>query len=310
MILNLSILILLSTSVYALQAVPFLLASHKLVRGLKDEILQPNTQSQDPVQVTNLVKKAVTECSLDAYILVNVPGLTYSDMLASKKNEWRHTQNYLHMASSLVALPWVEGTLDLGFLEEYVVRTCKAESIRVFGSEDDLAQYIDTRKRVIRVEANPIPDGPERNQALADVDDLIRKILRKVPSPHYMLLITADEPKGVHPVPEIAIANMPELFEIFHDVVNDPRRAEEVERNSYLYQDVEPFWNDAPDPTELYLQKKRRDEVHVFDAQLWQKNEKLVATVAVMVASLAFMQTLSFGRWLKQKLVQNKHKLA
>ncbi|KAM9910145.1 hypothetical protein OXX69_004766 [Metschnikowia pulcherrima] len=293
----------------ALQASPFLLASHKLIQGLKNEILQPNTRTQDPRQVTNLVKKAVTACSSDIYVLLNVPGLTNVDMLAKKKGEWRHLQNYLHMASSVVGLPWMEGTLDLSFLEEYIVRTCKAESVRAFG-EEDVAQYIDTRKRVIRVETNALPDGPERDSALADVDDLIRKILRKAPSPHYTIIVTSDEVSPVHPVPEMAITDMPQLFELFHDVVNDPRREQELERNAYMYQEVEPYWNDGADPTQLYLQKKKHDEVHLFDSVHWQKNEKLVATVAMMVASLILIQTLNFGRWLKDKILQSKQKLA
>lgn len=261
--------------------------------------------------VTNLVKRAVTECLSDVYVLLNVPGLQNSDLLSTKKNEWRHLQNYLQMASSVVGLPWVEGTLDLGFLEEYIVRTCKAESIRAFSSEHGVEQYIDTRKRVIFVEADPLPEieGPERNAALAQADDLLRKILRKTPLPHYTIVITSSTMSMVHPVPEIAISSMPELFEIFHDVVNDPRREHEQERNSHLYQEVEPFWNNVPDPTELYLQKKKQDEVHLFDNELWQKNEKLVMTVALMVASLAFIQTLNFGRWLKEKALR-KHKVA
>ncbi|GEQ67886.1 hypothetical protein JCM33374_g1552 [Metschnikowia sp. JCM 33374] len=310
MIFNCSVVFFLIAAATALQAVPFLFASHKLVPGLKKEILQPNTRTQDPVQVTNLIKKAVTECSSDVYVLMNVPGITNGDMIASRKGEWRHLQNYLHMASSVVGLPWIEGTLDLAFLEQYVIRTCKADAIHAY-SEHDVADYIDTRKRVIRIETSPLPEGgPARHAALAEADDLLRKILRKSPSPHYTIVITSDVVVPVHPVPDVAIASSPRSFELFHDVVNDPRREEEVERNAYMYQDVEPFWNNAPDSTELYLQRKKNDEVHLFRSELWQKNEKLVATVAMMVASLVIIQTLNFTKWLKNRILQNKTKLA
>ncbi|OBA19599.1 BIG1-domain-containing protein [Metschnikowia bicuspidata var. bicuspidata NRRL YB-4993] len=309
MIVSLTTLVFLCATANALQAVPFLFASHRLVRGLKDEVLQPNTRPQAPALVTNLVKKAVTECSSDVYVLLNVPGLQNTDLLSKRKAEWRHLQNYLHMASSVVGLPWVDGTLDLGFLEEYIVRTCKAESVRSFHSDEHVGEYIDTRKRVIRVEANALPGpGPERLAALADVDDLVRKILRKAPSPHYTLVVTSDEVAPVHPVPELAVAADPARFELFHDVVNDPRRAEERERNSHMYRDVEPFWNEGPGPAELYTQRKKQDEVHLLDPELWRKHEKLVMTVVLMVASVAFMQTLSFGRWLREKLVSPKQK--
>lgn len=274
-------------------AAPVLLGSHKLVRGLKLEIQQPNTKTQNPESVTNMLKKLVTECSSDVYVLIDLPGLESADLTLSKEANWPNLVRYLHMSSSVVGLPWVEGALDLAFLEKYTVRTCKAEMVVVHENEDELEQYRDTRKRVIKMDLNELPAGqPARDQAIRETDDLIRKILRKIPSPHYTILLTLSKQSTVHPVPEFAIEELPDHFEIFNDIVNDPRRKEELERNNYLYQDVEPYWNENRDPSVVHAQKIKNDEVHLFDYELWEQNEKLVIVVAMMAASLFVVKVL------------------
>lgn len=293
--------------VSALQAAPVLLASHKLVPGLKQDIQTPNTKTQNPQEVTHLFKRLVTECSSDVYLLVNAPGLTNSDMISAKKENWPHLQKYLHMASSVVGLPWMEGSLDFDHLTDYIVHTCKAEAITVHSSEDEVENYVDTRKRVIRVEANQIPTiNPAKDRALMEIDDLIRKILRKVPSPHYTILITSSTALTVHPIPQIALDNTPEHFEIFHDIVNDPSRDEERERNNYMYNEVEPIWREYQDPTELYLERRRKDEIHFFDKELWKKKEKLILTLALMIVTLFVVKVVEVGKSITKSSKKNK----
>lgn len=291
----------------ALQAVPVLLASHKLVPSLKKDIQTPNTKVQLSLDVTHMVKRLATECSSDVYLLVNAPGLTQADLTSAKKDNWPHLQKYLHMSSSVVGLPWMEGILDYDHLSEYIVRTCKAEAIVVHTDEHEVEHYIDTRKRVIRLELAPIPNlQPSRDESIRNVDDVIRKILRKLPSPHYTILITSSEPGAVHPIPQIALENTPEHFELFHDIVNDPSRALEKERNNYMYQEVEPIWKEYEDPTELYLARRRQDEIHFFDADLWRKKEKLVMTLILIIASLFVFEIVSLGRKFKKNSTKDK----
>lgn len=294
----------------ALQAVPVLLASHKLVPDIKVDIQSPNTKTQVSQDVTHMIKRLATECSSDVYLLVNAPGLTNSDMIVSKKNNWPHVQKYLHMASSVVGLPWMEGALDLDHLSEYFARTCKADMVMVYSSEDEVEDYIDTRKRVIRVEAGTIPtQQPARDEAVRQLDDLIRKILRKVPSPHYTILITSSQLLSLHPIPQVALDNSPELFEIFHDIVNDPSRQNAVERNNYLYQNMEPTWQEHDDATEIYLARRRKEEVHFFDADLWKKKEKVVMTLFLIVSTFLVFEVVSFGLWLKRKATTKDKKI-
>lgn len=274
-------------------AAPVLLGSHRLVKGLFSEIDRPNTKTQLPENVTNMLKKLVTECSSDVYVLVDVPGLEASDMARNKQGNWPNIVKYLHMSSTVVGLPWMEGSIDLSFLEKYIVRTCKAETIVVHESELEVEQYRDIRKRVIKMDLKELPSSqPERDQAIRGVDDLIRKVLRKLPSPHYTILVTLSQQAGVHPIPEFALEEMPDAFEIFNDIINDPRREEELERNNYLYQDAEPYWNENMDPHLVYVSRKKQDEIHFFDFELWEKNEHLVLLVAAMVVTLLVVKVL------------------
>lgn len=294
-------------TVTALQAVPVLLASHKLVPALREDIQTPNIKTQLPQDVTNMIKREATECSSDLFLLVDAPGLTSTDMTSFKKDNWPHLQKYLHMSSSVVGLPWVEGTLDFDYITEYIVKTCKAEAVKVHSSEDEVEHYIDTRKRVIRVETDPIPSGQSaRDQAVRNVDDLIRKILRKLPSPHYTILITSSQMLPVHPIPQMALENTPEHFDIFYHITSDPSRVGEQERNNYMYQDVEPIWKEYQDPTELYLERRHKDEIHLFDSDLWRKKEKLVITFFLMVVTLFVVKVISLGKSVMQRKKKTK----
>lgn len=288
-----SIALVYATTCHALMASPFLLGSHKLVKVLFTEIERPNTNTQTPEQVTNLVKKEVTECSSDVYVLMDIPGLESGDMLLSKEDNWPHLVKYLHMSSTVVGLPWVEGTLDLNFLEKYIVKTCKAETIVVPEGAEEIEHYKDTRKRVMKMNMKGLPrQQPERDEAIRAADIVLRNILRSLPSPHYTIIVTSSVQSTVHPIPEFALREMPAHFEIFNDIVNDPRRDKEVERNNYMYKEVEPYWNENYDPTELYLARKKQDEIHLFDYELWKENERLVTAVGLMAVSLFVVKVL------------------
>lgn len=291
-------LVVLTSLVEAAQVAPFLLASHRLVPGLQDEMRGGSLHRQSSEDASNMVKKLVSECSSDIFLLVNVPGLKNSDLLERKRVTWPHLRNYLHMASSLVSIPWVEGIVDLEFLERYIVHTCKAEVIRSFGNVE---QYIDTRTRVIRYEADPLPEDETRGAALHEVDEAIRRILRISPSPHYTILLTSADLHTYHPVPSSVLDSNPEFFVPFHDIVNHDSRSEERERNSFMYNDVEPYWNLEHDPTDVYLRKKKADDVHLWDDRLWKDNERLIMTVLLMALSLALFQSVSIMLWITRK---------
>lgn len=287
-------------SVQALAA-PALVLSHKLIPDLALEVKKPYTKHQDPQDVSNMIKKLVTECSSDIYVLVNIPGLTSAEMTGSKEHIWPNLVKYIHMASSVVGLPWVDGSIDLNFLENYIVKTCKAEAVNVHFDAHEVSHYIDTRKRVVHADLSPLPEEKEARYAtIRHIDELIANILRKAPSPHYTIVILLDVLSPVHPIPQFALDESPERFEIFHSLILG--RVNEVERNNYMYSDVEPYWNHNGDPMKAYLERRKKDEIHFFDHELWQKNEKLISTIVLMVATLFLVKSLAFGKWIATKI--------
>ncbi|KAK6459113.1 uncharacterized protein RJT20DRAFT_124276 [Scheffersomyces xylosifermentans] len=302
-------LALLLTHVYAFNSVPVLVASHKLVAGLRSEIKSDNISPHNTTSVTNLIKKLISKCSSDEYIIVNQPGLTLEDLTVKHADNWGFLRKYLTLASTVIGLPFVEEPLDLPFLEKYVIRNCQAEVISVDDDrEEEVTPYYDTRTRVIRINLSPLPSPEEgRYEVIREHDELIRKILRKLPSPHYTIILTGDTPSFTEPVPNFVIEENPNNFEIFNDIVNDPARAAEVERNDQFHK-VEPHWIDYRHTNERYLRNKQRDEIHLFNNELWVKYEKLVTTITVMVLSLFMMKIISFFNAIKARVAEKRSK--
>ncbi|EGW30887.1 uncharacterized protein SPAPADRAFT_62789 [Spathaspora passalidarum NRRL Y-27907] len=285
---------------------PLLVASHKLVPGLKQLINPSNIEPHNVTSVTNLLKKLVTECSSDAYLIVNQPGLTYQDLITANKDHWPMLRKYLYMSSTTVGIPRIDGVIDLQFLQDYIVNTCEAEVINVWNEDEgEVVDYFDIRKRVIRIDLGELPTGSERNLEILNHDELLRKILRKLPSPHYTIILTSDSPGVIHPVPGVHMAEFPDRFEIFNDIINDPMHSREIEKNNNFHS-VEPNWNPIRNSNDRYIRNKHNDEVHLLDYDLWTKNEKLISTLIVMILSIFMMKILQFFNYLKKRIVSYK----
>ncbi|KAI3406781.2 BIG1 [Candida oxycetoniae] len=280
---------------------PVLIASHRLVPDLSLEINDSNLLPHNASSVTNLLKKLVTQCSSDAYLVMDIPGLTFNDLTTGKKENWSFLRKYLYMASTIVGLPRVEDGLDLEFLEKYIIKTCDAETIHVKNG-DPPTDYYDVRKRVIRINFNPLDTNTNRDGQLREDDALIRDILRQLPSPHYTIILTSSKPGFLHPTPKSIMKENPERFEIFNDIVNDPKHNGGVEKND-RFRKVEPNWNPVRDSNIRYIRNKKKDEIHLLDYDLWNKNEKLITTVFVMVLSLFSIKVFSIMSSLKQKII-------
>lgn len=305
-------LLLLFISLATCRTTPLLVASHKLVRGLKQEIDPSNLAVHNATSVTNMLKKLITDCSSDAYLIVNLPGLTYQDLTTANKDNWPFLRKYLYMASTLVGLPRVQSTLDLDFLEQYIINNCEAETVNVFQSHEEVVDYYDVRTRVIRIDLAPLSneDYDLRINQIYDCDQLLRKILRKLPSPHYSIIFTSLDPGTIHPVPNIVMQKDPSSFEIFSDILNDPVNNQEVEKNDRFHK-VEPNLNPIRHSNDKYMRNKKKDEIHLFDYELWAKNEKLISTILVMIISIFMMKIISFFKSLKQRIAEyreNKNK--
>lgn len=281
-------------AVESFEAVPLLVSSHRLVRGLKDELDGTAfTTRQLPHVATNMIKRLVTECSSDEYVILDIPGLRYDDLNEYKKEDWPFLTKYVSMSSTVVGLPWVNDVLDLDHLENYIVNTCDAELLTADNEDEESVNYIDARKKVIHIKFNDLSeeDKFERVHQIRKDDEFIRKIIRKLPSPHYTIILTSSKKLPIHPAPQSVVDSMPKKFNLFNSIVNDPRRANEVELNDRFHV-PEPNWNPNKNTNHRYLRNKKKNDIKFLDYELWLKNEKLLITVFIMILSIFSMKIL------------------
>lgn len=294
----------------AFRAAPVIVASHKLVRGVKAP--KDFYQVNDGEGVTNMIKQLVTECSSDEYIIVDLPGLRLEDVRVYEKDNWHFLRKYLTMASTVVGIPMCGNPIDLGFIEKYIIKTCNAETINVIHlNDEEVNEYHDTRTRVVRVNLQELPsyetERQERAEQIKRYDDLVRKIIRKLPSPHYTLIVTSSTLQPYHFTPKAIVELNPEQFQVFSDIVHEPSRDVEYERNDRFHH-AKPDLNAPRYTNDRYLSNKKRDQIHLFDYDLWKKNERLVMTILMMILGLVVVQLASLTKFFLQKITRHKLK--
>lgn len=112
-------------------------------------------------------KRLIEQCTSNAYVFVNQPGLTLEDL--------QHLEGFLYLrthslkASTLGLIPRLEKPVDFNMLSDYARSKCSASLIELEGFEE-VGTYIDTKKRVIRIDFPELPAGNEtaRMEALKE----------------------------------------------------------------------------------------------------------------------------------------------
>lgn len=270
-------------------AVPLVLASHKLVRGLRSQISNPLAR-QNAETATNLLKQLITECSSDEYIIIDMPGLVYSDLIDSKIDNWPFLTKYLKLASTNFGLSFVNEELDLNYVRDYIVTNCEAEILKADVNDDNTINYIDIRTKVITIKFNELSQDPsERSTQIFKNDEFIRKIIRKLPSPHYTIIITSSVLLEIHHIPQHVIDSRPHKYALFNKLINDERRNNEVELHN-MYRKIEPHWIAPRHSNDVYLRNKNSDKVKFLDYAVWMKHEKLIMTVILMILTVMLIK--------------------
>lgn len=205
----------------------------------------------------------LSECSSDAVVLVNQPGIVSSDFLFNSDTSllWTQLIKYLRRSGTLLPYLQTSSPLDFSKISSYYTKKCRADLVHANGkfeienpteklkeliAEGDeqgieefrnqhknkggpqmgpvggnlggrvgrlhnakqyqdagpLEPYIDTRKRVIRVEFPeiPVPDGSRstfeaRRTALLKHDTILSKIIDVIPSPMVTIIYTSTKPE-------------------------------------------------------------------------------------------------------------------
>lgn len=281
--------------------------SNPRIPGLIKQL--PHTQ-QEPFtidEVSQILEEAITQCSSDAYVIVTQPGLQLSDFTSF--TNYGYLRAFMAQASTIVSFPHIlsdDGeVLNVDFLESIISEHCHTQTYNVWeDDENEVPQYIDTRKRIIRVHLSPLPeDSIKRGEMLKEHDELLKRIVRKIPSPYYSMFYTTESLSFYDSIPstpgfdpnvqkETKELATPELLanSIFPDItLLDKTRMVEMERNEIMRK-KEPFFN-SQKIGKVYQEKlindiygETNDEMpSVFDKQLIVDNAFLIMAMTSLV---------------------------
>ncbi|CCE64367.1 hypothetical protein TPHA_0H01610 [Tetrapisispora phaffii CBS 4417] len=270
--------------------VPALIFAQKLVLDL------PNLPDRyEQIQILpktsfmSLVGDIIDSCSFDAFIFINQPHLRKSDF-PNYSNSFVSLRNYLTQSSTAFRFEKVElldnSTFEL-FAQDLEDVCSIKEFVKVTEKEDYVfTPYLDTEKRIIRVDLPELPENTEnepflRSNQIFENDKLVRSILGKIPSPYYAVVYTSLNPGN------IATHDNASPIRIFSDIFKKGKfYKRDLTKNNRKF--------DAPPSVHNYKPKfdKMSDSyVTVFDKEFIEKHLPTLKTI-VTVFTLFLMQQL------------------
>ncbi|ODV93784.1 hypothetical protein PACTADRAFT_35536 [Pachysolen tannophilus NRRL Y-2460] len=313
---------------------PSIFFSEQLIPGLLNkQHLKNNIYGVN--ELTSIIKSSVSECTSDAYFLINQPGLKLSDFEDFK--DFGYLRAFISRSSSIFPSPNTithDQGLNLDIIESYIKSHCKTDTYRVVNdNEAEVPHYIDIKKRIIRIEFSPLPENPEaRKNTLIEHDMVFHNIARRLPSPHYFVLFTTDELREFNPeksknldlleefpdylvsLDQLTDSQFKKIYDnsIFPDLtLFDKSRTVEMERNARVKQaDVRP---EFPKPrlknekvtsfiNEEIINDRFNKDIddipHIFDKDLILENQFLVLTgicIASLLSMWYFFKIVIFG---------------
>lgn len=191
---RLSLLALASVAV----ATPAVMLSHKELAAFERYTDKLAGNSISATELDRVARKLMHDCSANTYVVINQPGLKAKDF--QTEDAFPFLQKLLKRTSTMYTVPYSDGGIELGKLANAVAKQCDAVKIDVDldNSVTPLEQYMDTTKRVIEINFDPLPSGyVARLAALAANDETLEKIVRATPSPFISLILTSE--KGQEP---------------------------------------------------------------------------------------------------------------
>lgn len=182
------------------RSVPALLFSYDWIPGLK-HIIADNDFSDSIISRDNF--RDITRdfmastCNSDAYVLVNIPGLSKYDFVVFE-DAWPSLKKYISQGTSGLKFEMVEPLSDNFFddLSNYIDEQCDIfEVMHIVGNDEDtVQQYIDAKKRLIIIDYPILPnieDKDVRLKSIMEYDDFLRTVLAQIPSPSQKVLVTS-----------------------------------------------------------------------------------------------------------------------
>lgn len=193
---------------------PALFMSHNLVPKLKSSLTHNEQLPFTESEVNNILKDALKQCLNDHYIFVQIPGLKVSDF--QNFTVWHHLRLRSSQSSTLLSMPHIidsqglesqeffgdfgnvgmHSVINWNKLRDVLKSNCHIDEYDVENMDsEEVPNFIDANKKLINIE---VPEAllyfnetEERQQFLLKVDELIRKVCMKFPSPRVGVILAS-----------------------------------------------------------------------------------------------------------------------
>lgn len=175
-------------------ATPAVMLSHKELPAFERYTNKQTSNSISSVELDRVARKLMHDCSANTYVVVNQPGLKAKDF--QTESAFPFLKKLLERTSTMYTVPYSDGGIELGKLANSVAKQCGAVKIDVNldNQVTPLEEYMDTTKRVIEINFEPLPNTyVSRLAALAAHDEMLEKIVRATPSPFIALILTSEK---------------------------------------------------------------------------------------------------------------------
>ncbi|KAG5354804.1 Protein BIG1 [Yarrowia sp. B02] len=175
-------------------ATPAIMLSHKELSAFERYTNKQTSNSISSVELDRVARKLMHDCSANTYVVVNQPGLKAKDF--QTETAFPFLKKLLERTSTMYTVPYSDGGIELGKLANSVAKQCGAVKIDVNldNNVTPLEEYMDTTKRVIEINFEPLPNTyVSRLAALAANDEMLEKIVRATPSPFIALILTSEK---------------------------------------------------------------------------------------------------------------------
>lgn len=236
----------------------------------------------------SISKQLLSQCNSDAYVFINLPGITANDF-SDYKEEFISLQRYIYSASTALSFERIESPSNDTYdeLMDFASERCKIEKFLTVDGNDtsSFEPYIDSAKRVVRIDYPMLPDGKRlRREAIARFDKSLRSILAQIPSPAQTVILSSIEP-CMAPERTSGVPAKP----IFPEILLDPSRRYEIEKNDRDLKVPRNFNEHRPrfaEPESRYIS--------VFDSEFISNNYDLIRLITTSLIGFLLIQLFVF----------------
>lgn len=225
-----------------LRTTPALFVSYKLIPGLTPSLPHSNQLPFTQNEAAVLLTRALEACNSEHYIFIKARGLSVDDF--HKFSEWHFLREKMSTASTHLVMPHILDAKDTPInsddiipwekLEETVLRDCNALKYVVDNMDaEGFPKIQHTNKILVEVK---VP-----RQRIGEIDELIRGILKKLPTANVGILLAGTQSNEV----DESIFN-DEVIKIT-DLPDDPKilspslQEDSIKSKRYIFPDLTVF---------------------------------------------------------------------